>query len=377
MRASSDLLPGRATSSGTRRFAGRFARLPSCFRQPDELSLSSLALGLRRGVPGGVDDLLYRRAVADCLAGGVNVFDTALSDRSQTSERALGRALARAFSEGHAQRDEIVVITKGGELSLDATAPESGRDPGEELFARYVETGIVDPETVVNGNCLSPRFLRDQIERSRRNLGLATLDIYLVQEPEVHLRALGPSGFRRALCEVFEALEQAVRDGVLAAYGLCTWSGFLVPHSEREHLSLVDVFAAALEVGSADHHLRAIQLPYGLAMGEGAGLASQLGPDGHSTAILDGLKDTGTAVFASAPLYGGRLLGHVPKEIREAFPGVQSDAQACLQFVRSTGGITTAVVGMRDPSHIADNLALTAIPPADPAVPADLFRRFA
>ena len=153
MRASSDLLPGRATSSGTRRFAERFAHLPGSFRQPDELSLSSLALGLRRGVPGGVDDLLYRRAVADCLAGGVNVFDTALSDRSQTSERALGRALARAFAEGQAQRDEIVVITKGGELSLDATAPESGRDPGEELFARYVETGIVDPETVVNGNC--------------------------------------------------------------------------------------------------------------------------------------------------------------------------------------------------------------------------------
>lgn len=69
-------------------------------------------------------------------------------------------------------------------------------------------------------------------------------------------------------------------------------------------------------------------------------------------------------------------MGRVPKEIREAFPGTSGDAQAALQFVRSTSGITSAVVGMREPDHVDDNLALAAVPPADPGVPADLFRRF-
>jgi aryl-alcohol dehydrogenase-like predicted oxidoreductase len=372
-----DLLPGKATSRGTRRFAERFPKLPGNFRSPDALALSSLALGLRRGLPGGVDDLLYRSAVSRCLEGGVNVFDTALSDRSHTSERALGRALRRAFAEGVAARDEVVVVTKGGELSLDPEALERGSHPQQQFRETYIDTGIVEPDKVVHGNCLSPRFLRDQIDRSRQNLGLATLDVYLVQEPEQHLRELGPDGFRRRLCEVFEALEHAVRDGAIGAYGLCTWSGFLVPHTEREHLSLVGVFEAALEVGSADHHLRAIQLPYGLAMGEGAGLASQLGPEGHSAAILESLQDTGTAVLASAPLYGGRLIGHVPKEIREAFPEAQSDAQTCLQFARSTAGITTAVVGMREPSHVDENLDLAKASPADPALSKQLFERFA
>ena len=67
-----------------------------------------------RGEIGGVDDLLYRQALPELLAGGVNLFDTALSDRMQTSERALGVALARALREGVAARDEIVVVTKGG-----------------------------------------------------------------------------------------------------------------------------------------------------------------------------------------------------------------------------------------------------------------------
>ncbi|MCZ6465496.1 MAG: aldo/keto reductase [Proteobacteria bacterium] len=375
--ANEDLLPGRATAAGTRRFAQRFEHLPGHFRRPDSLSLSSLALGSRRGRPGGIDDLLYRSAVAQCLEGGINVFDTALSDRDMTSERAIGHAVRRGFVEELAQRDEVVIVTKGGQLTLDPDALLRSHYPQHGLYATYVESGIIEPDQVVNGNCLAPRFLRDQIERSRRNLGLATLDIYLVQEPELHLRELGPSRFRRALCDVFEALECAVRDGVIGAYGLSTWSGFLVPHQEREHLSLVDVFEAALDVGGADHHLRAIQLPYGLAMGEGAGVASQLGPDGHSQAILESLYDTGTVVLASAPLYGGRLVGRIPKEIREAFPETRSDAQTCLQFVRSTKGITTAVVGMREPDHVDENIATATFPPADPSIPADLFRRFA
>lgn len=368
-------LPGRATAEGTRRFAERFADLPGHFRRPDALTFSSLALGTRRGRPGGVEDLLYRSAVAQCVDGGINVFDTALSDRNFTSERAVGAALRRAIEEGQTARDEIVVVTKGGELTLDAEALTGGH-PENQLIATYVEPGLLDPDTVVGGSCLAPGFLLDQIDRSRRNLGFDTLDVYLVQEPELHLKALGPGVFQQRLREVFEALEGAARDGRIGVYGLATWGGFLVPHSSRDHLSLVDVFEAALEAGGADHHLRALQLPYGLAMAEGAGSHSQLGPDGASRAILESLEGTGTAVLASAPLYGGRLVGRLPVEIREAFPEAASDAQACLQFVRSTRGITSAVVGMRDPDHVDDNLALPKVPPADPAIPAELFERF-
>jgi predicted aldo/keto reductase-like oxidoreductase len=108
-------------------------------------------------------------------------------------------------------------------------------------------------------------------------------------------------------------------------------------------------------------------------MGEGAVLESQLGPDGHSRAILGSLRDTGTVVFASAPLYAGRLIGRVPSFVREAFPEAPTDATAALQFVRSTESITSAVVGMREAAHVDENLRLARIPRAHASLPPSLF----
>ena len=367
------LLPGRATGEGTRRFAARQCCVDDHFARPDELWLSSIALGTLRGDPGGIDDLLYRSVVGDFLAWSGNVFNTALSDRMQTSERALGHALRRAVREEAVARDEIVVISKGGQLTFDPALLHDPVAAQRDLHSSYIDSGLLDPSDVTHGHSMAPGFLLDQIRRSRQNLGLETIDYYLIQEPEIQLRALGADGFRKALLASFEALEFAVSKGWIAAYGLSTWSGFLLHDSDRGHLSIVDLFDIALEVGSADHHLRAIQLPYGLAMGEGAILASQLGPDGHSRAILASLQNTGTAVFASAPLYAGRLLGHIPQFVRDAFPDAPSDATAALQFVRSTANVTTAVVGMREVAHVEDNMRLRAIPRADPALPARLF----
>jgi aryl-alcohol dehydrogenase-like predicted oxidoreductase len=375
--ADRDPIPGRATTAGTRAFADRQSAAADHFSRPDALWLASLGFGTLRGDPAGVDDLLYRSALGDYLDAGGNVVNTALSDRFQTSERAVGHAHRRAIREGRVRREEIVVATKGGALAPDGSRVRDHAEAQRDLYSTYIDTGILAFEDIHRGHAMTGRFLLDQIERSRRNLGLATLDYYLLQEPEIHLRELGVDGFRKALAQAFEALELAVSRGWIGAYGVATWDGFLVADSDRSHLSLVDLFEIALDVGSADHHLRAIQLPYGLAMGEGAVLASQLGPDGASRAILASLRDTGTAVFASAPLYGGRLVGRVPAFVRKAFPEARTDATAALQFTRSTAQVGCAVVGMRDPAHVVENMALARIPRASPALPAALFARAA
>ena len=372
----SGLRPGRATPPGTRRFAARFAALPGHFRSPDGIELSSIGLGLRGGEPGGADDLLYRTAVPLLIEGGVNLFDTALSDRMQTSERALGVALDRAFREGLAARDEVFVVTKGGFVSIE---PELATSPGHarrQLQRDYLETGLV--RHLTRGvHCLDPAFLDDQIERSRRNLRLETIDLYCLEEPELLLREVGGSEFRSRMRAAFEALEAAVGQGRIAAYGLATWEGLLVPHTERNHLSVIDLFDLALEVGGPDHHLRGLQLPYGIAMAEALRLPSQLGPAGGSAAVLETLRDTGTALLASAPLAQGGALGRLPHFVGEILPGLASDAQRCLQFARSTPGITAAIVGMRDEAHVRENLALLRRPPAEPADIDALFQRAA
>ncbi|MFO0688876.1 MAG: aldo/keto reductase [Myxococcota bacterium] len=368
-----DLVPGRATAAGTRAFANRSNASPDHFARPDALSLASIGFGTLRGEPGGADDLLYRSALADYLERAGNVVVTALSDRFQTSERAVGRALRRALREGRIAREEVVVVTKGGALTPDGEHVRDHASAQRDLYATYIETGILAYDDIHRGLALTKPFLLDQIGRSRRNLGLATLDYYLIQEPEVHLRELGVDAFRRSLAEAFEALELAVSRGWIGAYGLATWDGFLLPDSDRSHLSIVDLFEIALDVGSADHHFRAIQLPYGLAMGEGAVLPSQLGPDGRARALLECLRDTGTAVFASAPLYGGRLIGRVPGFVRQAFPEARSDAAAAIQFARSTAEVHCVVVGMRELTHVEENMTLARVPRARPEIPAGLF----
>lgn len=339
---------------------------------PDRLWLSSLALGTRQGEVGGVDDLLYRSSLETLLESGCNVVNTAMSDRMQTSERAVGATLRRAVATGAVQRDEVVVISKGGYLVGDPAHAETRERVRRYLIETYLQSGIVDQDRLVSGHCITPAFLRDQIERSRRNLGVETIDYYLVQEPEIHLRELGPDGFRCALVELFAGLEEEVARGHIGAYGLCTWDGFLVPHTERNHLSVFEAFEAALEAGSGDHHLRVVQMPYGLAVGEGAVLTSQLA-GGNTSTVVEMLQDTGTVILASAPLYGGRLIGRVPEFVREAFPETTSDAQCALQFVRSTGGITSAVVGLREPAHVDHACELAAIPPGPPELTAKLF----
>jgi predicted aldo/keto reductase-like oxidoreductase len=84
--------------------------------------------------------------------------------------------------------------------------------------------------------------------------------------------------------------------------------------------------------------------------------------DGES--VLTSAVRLGITVVASASLLQSRLAHNLPREIRDQFPGAQTDAQCALQFARSTPGITVALVGMSDPRHVRDNLGLAGIPPA-------------
>jgi aryl-alcohol dehydrogenase-like predicted oxidoreductase len=368
-----ELLAGRATRGGTRRFASRFS-LEAHFRCPDEIYLSSIGLGTRGGESDGGDDLLYRSSIPRALERGVNVFDTALRYRMQRSERTLGAALRRRIAEGQVTRDEVYVITKGGYLTVDPDLVRTQSEARRYLIETYLDSGLVQPDGLVDGiHCLDPPFLRDQIERSRRNLGLRCIDLYCIEEPELHLLAKGPNEFRSLLARVFEALEGAVADGSVAAYGLSTWSGLLLPYTERGHLSLAEVLDLALDVGGADHHLRGIQLPYSVGMGEALGLPSQFGPDGSAHALLDVVRDTGTAVFATVPLLRGRVVRGLPGFLRQAFPGLRTDAQRSLEFVRSSPGITTAITGMRQLEHVDENLELAEREPASPELIERLF----
>jgi len=359
---------GHATPEGTARYRDRFPQLRDAghFRRPKqvpgtgELWLSSIGLGTCLGEPDDTTDREYIAAIAAALRSGINVLDTAINYRHQRSERNIGAALQQLIESGELKREEVLVCTKAGYLSFDGNLPA---DPRSYFLREYVEPGILDPNQLVGGmHCMTPSYLENQIERSRRNLGLETIDVFYVHNPESQLAEVSRDVFHQRLRDAFVMLEKQVKSGRLSDYGMATWSAFRLPEGSRDFVGLADVVELAREVGGGDHHFRFIQLPFSLAMPEAYGLANQRSGK-QKKSLLAAATELGLAVMGSASLHQGQLAHGLPDFVTRGL-GLKTDAENAIQFSRSAPGITTSLVGMGHKEHVAANLKPALIPPS-------------
>ncbi len=355
------LIPGHATAEGTARFRDRHAAgQPGHFREAQGLWLSSIGLGTYLGDSTAAYDALYRGAVAGALEMGTNVIDSAVNYRHQRSERAIGEALASLISAGQVRRDEIFLSTKGGFLTFDGEEPA---DPSGYFEQKLIRSGLVEPKEVVAGcHVMSPKYLENQIEVSRANLGVETIDLYYVHNPETQLNDVPRPTFYERLSAAFGALEKAVAQNKIRLYGTATWNAYRVSPESPDAVSLEQVWQAAEDAGGKHHHFRALQLPFNLAMTEALAAGTQ--PyGGQQVPLLQAARSLGLMVFASASLLQGQLSQGLSPEITRHFQDLKTDAQRAIQFVRSTPGITCALVGMSRREHVQENLETAAARP--------------
>src|SRR6266478_3782457 len=362
------MISGHANANGTARYRDRFPRLRDVnhFRRSEhvpgvsELWLSSIGLGTYLGEPSTAADQRYIEAIETGLRSGINVLDTAINYRHQRSERNIGAVLKQMIESADLQREEVLVCTKAGYLSFDGDAPSSPRD---YFHREYVEPGILDPKELAGGmHCMSPVYLENQIERSRRNLGLETIDLFYLHNPESQLADTSAQVFDDRLRRAFEMLEDKVKAGTIRYYGMATWNAFRVPDGSRDSISLPRTAGLAREVGGPDHHFRFIQLPFSLAMPEAFGLSNQV-LEKKNVSVLTAAQRLGIAVMGSAALYQGRLTHGLPPFIQQQL-GMNNDAENAIQFARSTPGLTTALIGMGSVVHVAANLRPALLLPA-------------
>ncbi len=366
-------MPTAATPDGTRRFRDRHAgRIPaSHFRRAlDDLTVASLGIGTYLGGPDDATDAAYDAALRSAFRLGTNVVDAAINYRAQRSERVVGRALAAAIAAAEVARDEIVVCTKGGYLPFDGAYPA---DPSRFFYETYVKPGLLAPADIAGGgHSLAPAFLAQQIERSLANLGVETIDVYYLHNPESQLASVPRGDVMARIGRAFTALEEAVGAGRIASYGVATWNGFRVAPQAREFLALADLVALAERTIGRDHHFRVVQLPCNLGMTEAVTARHQpVGAERGS--LVEAADHYGLTVVASASLLQGKLVGGLPDLLTRVFTGCRTDPQRALQFVRSTPGVTTALAGMRTPAHVEENLALAAVAPASDDAYVQLF----
>ena len=361
-----------ATKEGTTRYAQRFAGRAASghFREVQRMVLSSLGIGTYLGQPDEKTDEAYAAAIVAAVENGINVIDSAINYRFQRSERSIGVALQQLATRG-VSREEIVLCTKGGYLTPDGAMPA---DPNEYFFREYIQKGIFSAKDLAAGShCMTSKFLKDQLGRSLKNLGVECVDIYYLHNPETQLTEIAKPEFLLRVRDAFEFLESAVEAGEIRYYGLATWNGFRQDPRARDAMQLAEIAQIAQEIAGGMHHFRFVQLPFNLGMPEALTLGNQMFRERERT-LAEAAADLDIAVIASASLLQGQVARNLPGFVAEAF-GLENDAERALQFARSAPGITTALVGMSRVEHAKANARLVSVPPATMEQFSQLFSR--
>jgi aryl-alcohol dehydrogenase-like predicted oxidoreductase len=336
--------------------------LPTEFYRPltAAASVSSLGLGTYLGECTDAEDARYYDIAIAAFDRGVTLIDTAINYRGQRAERTIGRALATWQQRATVNARPIVVSTKGGYVPLDTTPPRTKTEYQDYLKREYFDRKLIRPdELVAAGHCIAPAYLTDQVARSRANLGVQTIDLYYLHNPEQQLDTTQRDAFHTRLRDAFATLEECVAAGHIRAYGCATWHGLRVTPDAPNYLHLETLVRLAHDVAGDSHHFAAIQLPLNLAMTEAIRLQNQT-VQGTACTTLEAARALGLSVLTSAPLMQAQLAKNLPDEVRTAIPNANTDAQRALTFVHTLPGVTSVLVGMRTRDHLNENLEIAA-----------------
>jgi uncharacterized protein YyaL (SSP411 family)/aryl-alcohol dehydrogenase-like predicted oxidoreductase len=296
-------LGGAATAEGTNRLAARQTALRQAhgYRPLGDTGLRVSAVGF-----GGyrVDDETpeHAEALRRALLLGCNLVDTSTNYTDGASERMVGQVLASVCGRSLA-RDEVVVVSKIGYVQGENLERASAREQAGRPFPDVVKYG----EGI--WHCIHPEFLSDQLTRSLDRLGLETLDVCLLHNPEYYLKDAHERShgtlekrrqeFYRRLSEAFAYLEAEVQGGRLRWYGVSS-NTVTAAAADPEATSLSRMLDAAREGAGDGHHFRVLQLPLNL-FEAGAVLESNTGIDAART-VIELAAENGLAVLANRPL---------------------------------------------------------------------------
>ena len=311
----------------------------------------------------------YVNAISAFARSGGNVIDTASNYRFQRSERSIGKAL---LGLENIDRSELFISTKGGYLPFDTEPPSSVENYFEETF---VEPGIATFDDLVGGShCMTPDYLQSQIDQSLKNMSIEGIDLFYIHNPESQLAEIDKPTFEARIANAFEKLEENRKQEKINFYGVATWNGFRVTPDNSGYHSLERFVQIAEQVGGEDHGFKFIQLPHNLAMPE-AYLVPNQPANGKAVSAFEAAAALGVSVMVSGSILQGQLARNVPIFIREALGGLTTDAQTAIQFVRSTPGVTTALVGMASESHVEENMMVAKSEPSGPENFKSLFKK--
>ncbi len=245
------------------------------------------------------------------------------------------------------QREQVVLGAKVGLVPEDVDNDITGLG-----FMQGIE-GVQESD-VVNGVCLHPQFIQKSIDESLKNLKVDTLDIIYMSHLE---NIMGTQDLEESVKRVFEVLEKNVQDGKIQAYGLSSWQGLRVRDSHPQHLELHHLRDWSLQVAGEKNSFSYVQVPVNVMMPEAFMDCNQMD---NSLTVMQAADRVSLSVQTVSPLLSGTMI-NVPIDMSKVPLNYQSARH--LQFVRSIGGVTSTIVGMKSSHHVRKNLEVAANPP--------------
>jgi aryl-alcohol dehydrogenase-like predicted oxidoreductase len=295
-------IPGFATTDGTLRFRERNLALSQTYKQLGKTGLVCSAVGFGSyRVDLRVAE--HNAALSKALRMGVNLIDTSANYADGNSERLIGSVLGRMIEVGEVRREEIIVVSKGGYIQGENYERISKRV--KDLAGASPEPGTELAEIVKYGqglwHSMHPDFLSDQITRSLERLGLETIDVYLLHNPEYFLQWAVKDNmpedeardiYEERIAKAFAHLEKEVAGGRIKWYGVSS-NTFGKPEGAVDRTSLERI------LNGSGEHFALVQLPMNLY--ERGGIIEQ-NQVRSTLPIIDFAKENGIGVLINRPL---------------------------------------------------------------------------
>jgi aryl-alcohol dehydrogenase-like predicted oxidoreductase len=249
----------------------------------------------------------HRDALKKALREGVNLIDTSTNYMDGDSERLVGSVLRELIKSGELTREEVIVVSKIGYVQGHNLKQAEAREQAKRPYPDMVKYG----EGI--WHCIHPEYLADQLTLSLDRLGLATLDVCLLHNPEYFLSeaahheggdlAAVRDAFYRRIEQAFTYFESQAAAGRILYYGVSSNTVTAAP-SDAEATSLSrmcdEARAAAASHGMDRHHFAVLQFPMNLYEA-GALVTPNTGVDQHET-VLEVAQREGIAVLVNRPL---------------------------------------------------------------------------
>ena len=284
----------------------------------------------------------HRSALTQAIRQGCNLIDTSTNYADGGSERLVGSVLNEFIARKEISREQVIVVSKIGYVQGHNLTQAQSKERAGRPYPEMVKYG--------DGlwHCIHPEFLADQLTLSLDRLGLATLDICLLHNPEYFLsdaknrtllvEASALDEWRtelyRRLQQAFAYFESQIDAGRLQWYGVSSNTSTATPNDpEATSLSrMLDAAQAAARLTGKTHHgFRVLQLPMNL-FESGALLTPNTGPDQQKTAL--GLAQAhDVAVLVNRPL--NAMPAHHRDMIRLADPRCET-VDATFEIQRRT-----------------------------------------